>query len=571
MMKWLFNLKVSRKLSLLLFISILFLFINGVVGNMNAAKMKERAEILYEQQMLPSYILTQLSNLDHSMYQLTYEGLTSKDPSKTEESLLKMDDEKTKLINEYKKNISLMDTKESSHMQMYIDNVSNMNKLTKQILEYHREGKTTEAYGLYLGEFRTLQNKNSESISKLLEIHKSAATKLNSQNDGEGQKLIITLSIVNWVGIILLIIVSRKISSMITKPITQLKTLLGDAKQGDFTGEITYYSKDEIGELMISYDEMRKGISSIIHNVDHASLQVSASSEELFAASYQSKEASAQSAVITEQLLDGSKKQSKVIRYSTNVLNEMLSLISECSSHTNKVSQRATVTDELAVKGMTILENVKKGMAEIQQDVSQLSSLIEGLNDHSEKIENISGMITTIADQTNLLALNAAIEAARAGESGKGFAVVAEEVRKLAEQSGKFAQQIDSIVQVLQHDIGKSLSSMRITNKGVKEGSIASEEAEKAFNHIQTSIKEVTKLVIESGEFISSLKQNTNEVHHSFDKIAEVANTGLKGAEQVAATTQEQLASSEEITEASRTLANMSEELRELIIKFKVK
>ncbi|HWJ77802.1 MAG TPA: MCP four helix bundle domain-containing protein, partial [Niallia sp.] len=211
MMKWLFNLKVSRKLSLLLFISILFLFINGVVGNMNAAKMKERAEIIYEQQMLPSYILTQLSNLDHSMYQLTYEGLTSKDPSKTEESLLKMDDEKTKLINEYKKNTSLMDTKESSHMQMYIDNVSNMNKLTKQIFEYHREGKITEAYGLYLDEFRTLQNKNSESISKLLEIHKSAATKLNSQNDGEGQKLIITLSIVNWVGIILLIIVSRKI------------------------------------------------------------------------------------------------------------------------------------------------------------------------------------------------------------------------------------------------------------------------------------------------------------------------------------------------------------------------
>lgn len=569
MTKWLLNLKISRKLALVMFIAILFLFINGVVGNMNAAKMKERAEILYEQQMLPSYVINQISNLDHSMDQLIYEVLTTKDSTEVEESLQKMNEEKTNLINEYR-NISSKNSRENSHFQKYIDNLAQIKQMTNQILEYNKQGKTTEAYGLYLGEFRSLQNENTKAINQLLEIHKSAATKLNSQNDGEGRKLFITLSVVNWIGILLLILFSRKISSMIIKPITQLKTLLGNAKEGDFTGNVTYNSKDEIGELIRSYDEMRKGISSIIYNVDRASLKVSASSEELFAASYQSKEGSTQSSVITEQLLKGSNQQSEVISHSKNVISEMLILIGECSSHTNKVSNSATVTDELAIKGSAILENVKLGMSEIQQDVGELTLLIEGLNDHSEKIEKISGMITSIADQTNLLALNAAIEAARAGESGKGFAVVAEEVKKLAVQSGDYAQQIDLIVQILQNDIGKSLSSMRDTNKGVEEGSIASDEADKAFNQIQIAIKEMTRLVMESGEFITSLKNKTDEVHHSFELISDVANSGLKGAEQVAATNQEQLASSEEITEASKTLSNMSEELRELIIKFKV-
>lgn len=111
---------------------------------------------------------------------------------------------------------------------------------------------------------------------------------------------------------------------------------------------------------------------------------------------------------------------------------------------------------------------------------------------------------------------------------------------------------------------------MSITNKGVVDGTKASIEAEKAFNQIQISIKDVAQRAKESGEYINSLEEKTRDVHQSFDLVAEVASSGLNGAQQVAATTQEQLASTEEISEASKTLANMSEELRELIIKFKV-
>ncbi|MCL5057555.1 MAG: methyl-accepting chemotaxis protein, partial [Actinobacteria bacterium] len=86
----------------------------------------------------------------------------------------------------------------------------------------------------------------------------------------------------------------------------------------------------------------------------------------------------------------------------------------------------------------------------IKNLVQKLADMIGELNESSQKIGEVIGVISMIADQTNLLALNAAIEAARAGEYGRGFAVVAEEVRKLAENSGKAAGEIAALIKKVQ-------------------------------------------------------------------------------------------------------------------------
>ena len=103
--------------------------------------------------------------------------------------------------------------------------------------------------------------------------------------------------------------------------------------------------------------------------------------------------------------------------------------------------------------------------------VEDLSSRIIDLGKHSQEIGQMLALITNIADQTNLLALNAAIEAARAGEHGRGFAVVAEEVRKLAEESGKAALEIAELVRIIQSNTEEAVDEAKAGARRVDEGS----------------------------------------------------------------------------------------------------
>lgn len=143
-------------------------------------------------------------------------------------------------------------------------------------------------------------------------------------------------------------------------------------------------------------------------------------------------------------------------------------------------------------------------------------------------------------------------------------------MKKLAEQSADFAKQISQIVQKLQYDISTSLTSMQTTKSGVEKGNRASVEAENSFGQIQTAIQNVVEYADEEVTSIYHLEEKAKDLNHSMKEVDHVASNAFEGAQQVSITTQEQLASSKEIAAASETLAVLSEDLREIILKFKI-
>ncbi|MBX5149057.1 methyl-accepting chemotaxis protein McpU [Rhizobium lentis] len=174
--------------------------------------------------------------------------------------------------------------------------------------------------------------------------------------------------------------------------------------------------------------------------------------------------------------------------------------------------------------------------------VSKAVDAMTGIQQSSEKISSIIGVIDDIAFQTNLLALNAGVEAARAGEAGKGFAVVAQEVRELAQRSAQAAKEIEGLITT--------------SNAQVRSGVTLVGDTGKALQSIVAQVQEISR-------HVEAIVIATREQSTGLAEINTAVNTMDQGTQQNAAMVEEQ-------TAASHGLAQEAAKLMRLLAQFKL-
>jgi methyl-accepting chemotaxis protein len=192
------------------------------------------------------------------------------------------------------------------------------------------------------------------------------------------------------------------------------------------------------------------------------------------------------------------------------------------------------------------------------------------MGERSGEVGQIVTFISDIAAQTNLLALNAAIEAARAGEQGRGFAVVANEVRKLAEQSSRSAEQIAQLISHIQTDVGKTVRTMTSGAKEIDEGILVVNAVGEVFEDINQVVERVSYQVQDVSAASEQMSAGAEQLLATFDEISAGAKHAASESQTVSSSTEEQLASMEEIAASAASLSDIAAELQLLIGKFKL-
>ncbi|RDU58553.1 methyl-accepting chemotaxis protein [Helicobacter sp. MIT 99-5507] len=147
------------------------------------------------------------------------------------------------------------------------------------------------------------------------------------------------------------------------------------------------------------------------------------------------------------------------------------------------------------------LQQSAAAVEQISQSMENVSNKTSNATRQAEEIKGIVGVIKDIADQTNLLALNAAIEAARAGEHGRGFAVVADEVRKLAERTGKSLCEIEANVNVLVQSVSEMSESIKEQSLGISQ-----------INESIVQLENVTNENVSVANITNDITKNVNEI-----------------------------------------------------------
>ena len=282
---------------------------------------------------------------------------------------------------------------------------------------------------------------------------------------------------------------------------------------GDFTQPIAVKDGDTTS-LMAQLAAMKDGLAQVVSQVRRGSESVAMASSEI--------------AQGNQDLSARTESQASALEETAASMEQLGATVRQNAESASQANALARSASDVAVRGGEV--------------VGQVVQTMKGINESSQRIADIIGVIDGIAFQTNILALNAAVEAARAGEQGRGFAVVASEVRSLAGRSAEAAKEIKQLI---------SASVER-----VEQGSAMADQAGETMTEVVQSIRRVTDLM---GEINAA----------SSEQASGVAQVG-EAVTQMDQATQQNAALVEEMAAAAGSLSSQAQELVQAVAVFKL-
>lgn len=428
-------------------------------------------------------------------------------------------------------------------------------------------------YGQYISAFAPIEDTNGNIVGAIgIDIDAADVNMIQEDILGSILPIVIGVFVVLFIlfTFTILIYIHR-----IIQPLNKLKKAAQELSAGDLnaaeeTLKENIRGKDEIRILYESFKGMVGTNKEMINKISMSASQLAASSEELSASiaeTVQVSEGISKSilnvaATADIQLSSMGEATDKLVRISDST-NQIVSLSDGAKKITDETYHEASIGSRFVTEALSQMNSIK-------ESVSQSDRYLQQLDAKSKEVGKILTILSDIAEQTNLLALNAAIEAARAGSHGKGFAVVADKVRQLAEESKESARQIEELINETQHDSQKTVESMKSVTNDVEKGLEITKETERKFLAVHEKMSDMVSKTEQITSKANEVILAVNDLVGMTDGLNKAAHRNSDTSNFVASSTEEQLATMEEVSASSEVLSEMSEELQSLVQHFKI-
>ena len=370
--------------------------------------------------------------------------------------------------------------------------------------------------------------------------------------------------------VLLVIFIGLIATKAVNIPTRQLKSLLKRAEQGDFTANASYVAQDELGEVILSYNQMATEVKRLLHTVTNSAYEVEEMSGKLQESSEQSSNTTVKIAKDVQSISDSTAASTTKLASNTASLEEVLNGVQVILEKVQVVENFAHKTARDAESGTEIVQANLTQIQAIKRAVEKSNTAIFNLVERASTIDQMVEVIEKITAQTNLLALNASIEAARAGEHGKGFAVVADEVRKLAEQTVQSTQTITSIVQNIHLDSNYAVQMMEGVLAATEKGVHVTGDTATSFDQILEKVHTIKPYIMEVSATVQEIANHTKKVNEDAVMLTSFSDTNASSTKHVATLTAAQLTAQQQFHDYIQELRKVSKVLQIAVKRFSI-
>jgi len=473
MIKFLNNLKLGRKM--LLAPIVVFIFLLLIAGGTYYAVSVQNDSIddIYNNRFkgyqASSNILLELTTVQSNLYK-TMSWIAANYDKQQIADLMKKTNEQITANVEYTKKIAAsknLTPDEAKYYKIAYDNLLGFQSQVKNTMDVIAADPTTAVvvFGMAESSFTALD----KSLRELNALEDKLSREKYDYSKTIVKSILMIFLVTLLIAVMVSVLTSISITKLILKPIREAILVLRQLAQGDLTQKIHLESKDEIGELIESVNEMRSKMNDAVGQALH----------------------------VSNELKDAAAEEAASIEETSASLDEISSMTSQNADNTGQANQ--------------LMLSVKAAIGKANESMTQLTSSMKEITKASEQTQKIVKSIDEIAFQTNLLALNASVEAARAGEAGAGFAVVADEVRNLAMRSKGSAQDSTNLIEDIVRKVKEGEQLVKTTSTAFGEVTASSGKVVDLMGEIEVASREQAQGISQVNSVIASLSNTTQQ------------------------------------------------------------